>query len=468
MKKTAFWGSVCLILATSMYSCKKDSVTPEANTAPTSTINTAALNAGTAKTDAAIVDDTRTLQTQLNAGNVTLTAGKTYNITNLKVSHALNLNGATLNCTTTSYGFAITMNGYGASVTNGTIKGKWSSYSRGNASGYSGMYILASHCSVSHVNISSFSGYGIVVSAVNSSSVTYCNISNTGYIGYFYDAESKSTSGGKFSNNVVDRSMVPASTIQQMAIGIRGSLTNPRVTTSNWTITNNVLKMPSMPYDWSAETAEIRYCNNAYIANNVTTGGSIGLSLVFCTGDVLQNNTTSGAKLEGIEFADCNNCKTWNNVVPSSHGAGILLDGNNGCNGVQLNGDKISGTVQECIHAFKKTRNLTVTSCTLTSATKGTYGINLQNSNGVKIQSNKINGNGLANAAVVVDNCPGNITLTGGSVANFKSCVVSIYNSTYGLKTDNVYMSGVAVSGTPKKLNSVLMNGGSLGSNVKL
>lgn len=466
MKKTAFWGSVCLILATSMYSCKKDAVTPQATSDSLSHSTT--LNAGAANTKAVITDDTRSLQTQLNAGNVTLTAGKTYNITNLKVSHALNLNGATLNCTSTSYGFAITMNGYGASVTNGAIKGRWSNTLAGNASGYSGIYVLASHCSVSHVNISSFSGYGIVVGAVNSSSVTYCNISNTGYIGYFYDAESNSTVGGTFSNNVVDRSMVPASTIQQMAIGIRGSLTNPKVTTSNWTITNNVLKMPAMPSDWSAETAEIRYCNNAYVANNVTTGGSIGLSMVFCTGDVLQNNTTSGAKLEGIEFADCNNCKTWNNVVPSSVGVGILLDGNAGCNGIQLNGDKISGTAKECIQAFKKTRNLTVSSCSLTSAASGTFGINLQNSTGVKIQNNKINGNGLGNIAVEVDNCPGNITVTGGSVSNFKLSVVSIYNSTYGLKTDNVTMSGVAVSGTPKTLNSVLMNGGSLGSNIKL
>jgi hypothetical protein len=242
MKKTALWGSVCLILATSVYSCKKDAITPQATSDSGS--HAAGLDAGTAKTEAVITDDTRTLQTQLNAGNVTLTASKIYNITSLKVSHALNLNGATLNCTNTSYGFAITMNGYGASVTNGTIKGKWSCILPGNSSGYGGIYILASHCSVSHVNISSFSAYGIVVGPVNSSSVTYCNISNTGYIGYFYDAESASTVGGTFSNNVVDRSMVPASTIQQMAIGVRGSLNNPKVTTSNWTITNNVLKMP--------------------------------------------------------------------------------------------------------------------------------------------------------------------------------------------------------------------------------
>lgn len=468
MKKTAFLGSLCLILSASLFSCKKDSVTPEADTTNISAVHTDALTIGAAKTDAVASDDTKALQSQLNAGDVTLTAGKIYHVTQLKVTHALNMNGATIIMNTTGYGFALSLTADGASVTNGTLTGLWSNTTKGNPSGYSGIYILANHCSVSHLTISSFSAYGIVAGPVNSSSVTYCNISNTGYIGYFYDAESKSTTGGTFSNNVVDRSMVPASTVTQMAVGIRGSVGNSKVTASNWTIANNTIKMPSNPTDWTAECSEIRYCNNAYIANNVTTAGSIGLSIVFCTGDVLQNNTTSGAKLEGIEFADCNNCKTWNNVVPSSLGVGILIDGGTGCNGIQLNGDKISGTTEECIHAYKKTQNLTVSGCNLTSATNGTYSINLQNTTGVKIQSNKINGSGLGNAAVVVDNCPGNIALTGGSVANFKSCVVSIYNSTYGLKTDNVSMSGVTVTGTPKAVNSVLMNGGLLGSNVSL
>jgi len=466
MKKTALWGSLCLILATSMYSCKKEATTLQATSDSGS--HTAALNAGATITNATVTDDTRALQTQLNAGNVTLTAGKIYNITGLTVTHALNLNGATLNFTGTSYGFAILMKGYGASVTNGSIKGQWSSASPGNPSGYSGIYILADHCSVSYVNVSSFSAYGIVAGAVNSSSVTHCNISNTGYIGYFYDAESTSTVGGIFSNNVVDRSMVPASAVQQMAIGVRGSINNPNVTTTNWTITNNVLKMPAMPADWSAECAEIRYCNSAYVANNTTTGGSIGISMVYSKGSVLQNNNTGGAQLEGIEFADCTSCKTWNNVIPSSSGVGILLDGSVGCNGLQLNGDIISGTKKECIQAFTKTQNLNISACKLTSGTAGTFGINLMGSKGVVIKNCALSGNSLGKIAVEVDNCPGNISISGGSVSNFTSCVVSIYNSTAGLVTSNVTMSGVTVSGTPKLYAPFLTNGGLLGTGISV
>lgn len=463
MKKTAFLGSLCVVLAATLFSCKKDIVTPEPEI---SIDHSAALRRDTVLNNASVVDDTRSLQAQLNAGDVTLIAGKTYHVSQLNVKHALNMNGATIVMNTTWYGFALSLVSDGASVTNGTLKGLWNNTTSGNPSGYSGIYILANHCSVSHVDVSSFSAYGIVVDAVNSSSVTYCNISNTGYIGYFYDAESRSTTGGNFSYNTVDRSMLPASTIQQMAIGVRGSVNNPRVTATNWTITNNVLKMPAMPYDWTAECAEIRYCNNTYIANNITTGGSIGISIVNSKGNVVLGNTTSLAKLEGIEFADCINCKTYNNIIPSSSGVGILIDGSSGCDGVQLNGDKISGTKQECIHAYSKTQNLTISGCNLSSSTANTFGINLQKSKAVKIQNTTMDGNGLGNNAVVVDNCSGNISLTGGKVSNFKSCVISIYNSTYGLVTDNVVMSGVTVSGVPKALIPVLTNGGVLGTGI--
>ena len=339
MKKTALLGALCLILTTALFSCKKDNVAPAIEK-----VNSKAFKIDTMLSDASVADDTRTLQNQLYAGDVTLTAGRTYNITGLEVTHKLNLNGATLNLISQWYGFAITMTGKSAGVTNGTIKGQWRSTAYGDPSGYGGIYILADRCSVSHVNISNFSSYGIVVGACNSTSVTYCNISNTGYIGYFYDAESKSTAGGVFSNNTVDRSMLPASTVQQAAVAVRGSTANNAVKTSNWTITNNIIKMPVNPSGMPAECIEVRHCNSAYVANNTAEAGTIGVSMVACKGSVVQNNTISNSKLQGIEFADCNSSKTWDNVVSGSAGEGILIDGGTGSDGIQLNGDKISGT----------------------------------------------------------------------------------------------------------------------------
>src|ERR1700744_2036291 len=69
-------------------------------------------------------DDTAALQAKLNAGNVTLTAGATYSITGLTVTHAFNLNQAILKMTSAT-GTAIKLAAPGASITNGVLVGTW-------------------------------------------------------------------------------------------------------------------------------------------------------------------------------------------------------------------------------------------------------------------------------------------------------------------------------------------------------
>lgn len=463
MKRIIAALSLCFLFGLLLFTCKKAGFTengekPKANSSKLETL-----------TAAAVTDDTQTLQALLAAGNATLTAGKIYHVTGLYVTHSLNLNGATIILTNTAtFSFALTVVSSGVSITNGTIAGLWSNTTIGNANGYGGISILAGNCTVSHVNLSAFSAYGIVVGPYNSISVTYCNISNTGYIGFFYDAENASTSGGSFSNNTVDRSMVPAATVQQMAIGVRGSSLNNGITASHWTIANNVIKMPVHPVDMSAEGMEIRYCNSTYVANNTITGGSIGISMVDCSGNVLSANTSTNVGQEGIEYADCNNCKAYNNIISGSATVGELIDGSVGSNGIQISGDKVSGTAEECIHAYYKTQNLTISGCTLTVSASGAYAINLQNASFVTIQNSKIYGNGLGMAAVQLDNCTGNLILTGGAVSNFQMSVIYVYNSTPKLVTNNVSMSNVAITGVPQALATVLANGGSLGSNINV
>jgi parallel beta-helix repeat protein len=262
--------------------------------------------------------------------------------------------------------------------------------------------------------------------------------------------------------------MVPAAAVQQMAIGVRGSVTNPTITTTSWSITNNIIKMPVHPTDLSAEGMELRYCNNTYVANNTTTGGSIGISVVNCTGNVLAANNCSNVGQEGIEYADCTNCKSYNNIVAASASVGELIDGSIGCNGIQINGDKVSGTAQECVHAYYKTQNLTIAGCTLTTSGAGTYAINLQNCNYTTVKSSKLYGNSVGAAAVLLDNCPGNFIMNGGSVSNFTMSAICIYNSTKGLVTSNVVMTGVTPTGIPTALATILENGGLLGANINV
>ncbi len=444
-----------------------------ATTAPTTTTTKPAATAPATTTQPVVKttppsptgDDTKTLQQLINAGNVTLTAGKTYNITGLWVPHSLNLNGASINMTNTSnWATAITLSAPGASISNGNLTGKWSNSNPGDPNGVIGIQMQADNSSVSHVNVSSFASFGILAGPYNNTSVTNCTITNTGYLGFFFDAETAITSGGTFSNNIVDLSMVPASKILESAVAIRGSTAISNITTSNWTISGNTLKMPASPASMDAECLEVRNMLNSTISSNTFSGGSIGCSSVRCSGITVSSNKLSGSTEEAIEFADCNTSVSQNNIITSTRNVGELLDGDNGCNGITITNDVVSGTVYECIHAYLNTKNVTITGCTLTAA-KGTMAINLQATSNVKIVNTTINGNSVGTEAVMLDTCPGNLTITGGSISNFKS-VIAIYNVKSGLTTNNITMSGVKVTGVANALASDVENGAILGSNI--
>ncbi len=441
---------LCIVFAVCMYSCKKSGSNDGGG-------------------EMTISNDTQSLQSQLDAGDVTLVSGKTYHVTGLNVTHSLNLNGATINLfSTNSSTYALNLSAPGVQVSNGTITGSWITQEPGDPSGYGGIIITASKCSVSHVNISSFSSYGINAGPVDSTSVTYSTISNTGYICFFYDSGSISTSGGTFSNNTVDRSMLPPATIQQMAIGIRSSPSSSNAVVSGWVISNNNIKMPVNPTNISAEAIELMYCNNMLIENNTISSGSIGISLVHCLNNMVKANTCTNVSQEGIEYADSQSCTGQNNVISGSGNVGELIDGSVGSNNIQITGDKISGTAQECIQAYLKTQNLTISGCNLSISAHNTYAIHLQESNLVNVVNCNINGNGVGNAAILVDNCPGNLTVTGGTIASFQTSVIFVYNSTPGLVTNNISMSGVTVTSVPQGFSDDLENGGLLGTNINV
>ncbi len=409
-------------------------------------------------------DDTAALQALLSSGAVSFPAGHTYNISgSLTVTHNLNLNGDIINNTSVS-GATLKLMAAGITVTNGTLNGTWAATMANNTSGASGIGIYAANITVTNFIISNFPNYGIVTGGNYSGLVITGNtISNVGYVGFYYDSEGAST-GGVFSNNTIDRSQIAPSAVHQLAVGIRGSQTTGALTTG-WTIANNVIVMPLLPTDNSAECMEFKYMTNSTITNNTCTGGSIGISNVRSSGLTMSGNKFSKSQLESIEFADCNSSITTGSVISSSSGDGILLDGAVGCNGITLTGDVISGATKACIHAFKGTQNLSITGCTLTPGA-GSQAVNLQGTNTVKISNTAFNGNGAGSMAVMLDTCPGNLTINGGTISNFTKCVVAISNSTSGLVTDNVTMSAVGVTGVPNALSTYVANGGAVGTHI--
>jgi parallel beta-helix repeat protein len=411
-------------------------------------------------------DDTAALQALLNAGPVTLPSGHTYNVTGLTVNFNLNMNGDVINFTPLT-GAAMRLQKPNITLSNGTIKGTW--VPTGSVtSAYSGIGIFGSNTTITNMVIENIQGYGIVCSgALNGLVITNNHIINTSFIAFYFDAESAVTTGGTFSGNTIDKSAIPIANAHQLAVGIRGSSTNGTVTTG-WTIANNVIKMPvplaGQAVDATAECMELRYITNTTVSGNTLSGGSMGVSIIETSGMKMIGNKFSGSSLQAAELGDAKGMVCQNNVVTSCLGVGYLFDGSVGSNGVTMTNDNISGTKNACIETTKGTQNLTLTGCTLTAGA-GSPSMNLQATNAVSLVNTTLKG---GMEAILLDTCPGNLTVNGGTISNFTKCVVYISNSSSSCVTNNVTMTNVTVSGVPAALGTYLSNGGTIGKAITL
>ena len=402
-------------------------------------------------------DDTQTLQALLNTGG-TLPAGKTYNVSaSLLVNKSINLNGDIINWNGTAGG-CMKIQTAGVVVQNGTINGTWAPTGTYNPAGASGIVIYADNVTVTKMTVQNVPNYGIVVSgARNTPTITYNTIKNTGYIGFYYDAEG-ATTGGNFSFNTIDRSAIPASSVHQLAIGIRGNSNSTTPVSTGWVITNNTVTMPLNPTDWTAECIEVRALVNANISNNTFNNSSIGVSLYRSTGTTVANNKFYNAQLEAIEVNDCATTACNYNVITGGNTNGYLFDGTNGSNGTTITGDVISGTKGDCIHATAGTQNIKIINAKLT-ATNGTNPISLLGTTGVSISGGTMTGDNSPNQnAVLLTNCVGGLTVNGATVQNFAKALVYI-SSTNGAQTKNVTVSGNVVSNVKTALGTYLING---------
>src|SRR6185312_9001544 len=103
-------------------------------------------------------DDTADLQAMINQGNVTLPANHApYSITSVRLTHSLNLNGNTINCTL-NVGPAFTMRSPGVKLSNGEVVGMSDATS---PSGSSALEMNGDNDTVDRVYIHKFMSYAI-------------------------------------------------------------------------------------------------------------------------------------------------------------------------------------------------------------------------------------------------------------------------------------------------------------------
>ena len=246
-------------------------------------------------------DDTALVQGLITNGTA-FPAGKTYTVSSsLIVNKSVNFNGDIINYTGTAGG-CLLIKTAGVVVQNGLILGTFSPTATFTAgTGPSGIVIYADNVTVTKMNIKNITNYGIVVSGARVKPIiTYNNIINTGYIGFYYDSEA-ATAGGSFSNNVVNRSLIPAATVHQPAVAIRGSVQGTTNLTTGWTIANNTISMPLKPTDQSAACLEVRAGSGCTVTGNVFNQSTIGTSLVRSTGTIVSYNKMMKVALGAAE-----------------------------------------------------------------------------------------------------------------------------------------------------------------------
>lgn len=420
---------------------------------------------------AAFADDTAALQAQLNAGDAMLSPGHTYNITGVTLTHNLIIpSGAEIHLTSNN-GAAIRVMGANLTISGaGTISGVYDITKPGSFAGASGVTVYKDNFTITGIHLTNFSASCIAGSAaVNNPNINHCILERWGTIGIFFDSGSgtSNTIGGNISYNTIDNSAVAAGIVLGEAIAVRGhtDATKPTPFTTNWTISHNALIMPSMPSQINSECMEVRFMLNSNVSYNSCTGGSIGISAVGTNGVTIEHNQILNSSLENIEWAGGTNGIDRYNKINGSVKDGILLDGVPGTTGLIILADTISNSLQESIHLYVGNTNTTITNCVISAKHDG---IDIQQSSGVHISGTNITAVTGANVGISFDNSIGSTDITGGSIIGFPFAAVNIYGSKPGLITDNIIGKNITLTSSPKKLNSILSGGASIGTNIHI
>lgn len=405
-------------------------------------------------------DDTATLSAACAAGNVTLT--RNYSISGqINIIYQLHGAGYTINTSQTT-GTALRVTSSGAQIDHVTIQGSWAYTGSPNPSGNSGIVINAgsNNVTIQYNHIENVSGYGINVGAVNNLNCTHNLIDKVGYIGFFFDAESNTTSGNVFSNNTVDKSMLNPATAIQLAVGIRGSISTPTDITRGWTINADTLKMPSHTTA-ATECIELRYASNCTISNLICTGATLGISDIESTRITISHNHCTGQSQYGIEIGNNQFSHTLANVMDGISGTGLIVDGLSHTD--TLNNDTIRNTTLKAMLLNTGVHDILISGCYITHATQGIY---CQNTDSITIYHTRIDGGSHAGTTgVFVNGGRGNISIQRGGIVH-NTYAVYANNSTPGQVVNNIIGVSVSLTGTSVQFGNSFTNGAHYGPQV--
>lgn len=421
-------------------------------------------------------DDTAAINASLSAatsGVVYLKQGSTYLVTgaiNVPAAVTLDLNGSKINSTASS-SFIVQLTGKSSQVINGEVASKFNptgTYTPG--SGLGGINIEADSCTIDHVYLHNVQNYGILCSTGNYNYPTITNnrIVSTGYIGLYYNNPTASTSGGVLKGNLFDRSAIPASTITEGCVEIRGSSTT--VLTSDWIISENRFIGAILPTASTAECIEYRFAPGGKITDNTFKYGTIGLSLVGSNKATIGNNIFYGCAT-GLELATDTACAVGNNVFDGKSltgTQGVLIDGVSPFN--TINGNTFRNIITNNVLVQINCSDNEINNNIFEAGASSQNIIYIKGAARIGINNNRIFGNSLSPTAIELDASnaagvsPSDIVINGNHISDVTN-VVSIFINR-SVVVDGIIITSNVLKNTTTTLNEVVNGGGSVGSNV--
>ena len=410
---------------------------------------------GNGKTDA-----TAAIQKALNHGvgkRVVAPAG-TYLVRQLVITTRTTLalaSGATLLLAPETNDTLLRVRAAGAKVTGGgTLDGNRSQNSRG-----SGIKVSADGVTIDNVRIVNTRNYGIYAANVNGLHISRALVTGTGYIGILAEATS-----GALTNTVIERSRVDRSTEGASIVegGVKVHRSGGAV--SGVRISSNTVLMPQGPQDQSAIAIETwGGVSGAVVQNNVTTGGSMGISLSRTTNGSVVGNAVSGMSLYGIELASSSSTSVSGNTVRCGGYTpkGIVLTNQDPANDT-ISGNVVEGCTTRGIQLNHGSNGAQLVGNRINQS-QG-YAIEVVSSRNVAIANNMVDGGGTAQKALLV-NASSDMDVRGNTFSNMSQNGVLLYGA-YTVVLDQITIVSNTFSRTNVAYGTQLSGGATLGTVV--
>jgi polygalacturonase len=413
-----------------------------------------------------VTDDTAAIQAARDAAGaktVSFPAG-TYLVTDIRNTVAgqkwLLDAGATIKLADGSDTHTLWLTGEGSSIEGGAIDGNKANQT---ANGH-GIVITGSRCTVRGVRVENTRRYGIYALDADRITIAECDVIDSGETGITVEASAGSDRyKSRVFDNHIDRSSLGSGVVGG---GIKINGNEAGINTERVIIRGNQVDMPSSPVSGAANCIELwGGGGRAAISDNITNGGSMGVSVDSGHHTAVAGNTFVGPSSYGMEVARCSYVTLTGNVVDGQGLAtrGVLIS-NTSPGRISVAGNIIDNLAASSrgIFATNTPSYLSIVGNTIELDATG-YGIELSGATHAAISGNNIHGGGVAQKAIALTNCAG-VAVSGNACHNFTENGVLIIASSG--TSDNIAIAGNTMVSCGNPVTTQI-SGGSIGTHVR-